>query len=121
VPLPREAPWPRYAQLALDNAAAALSVPGESIFEIKDRPWLSWNSPARHGQPAASAERENDRRAKVISADASGSRRATGRKPRAGRAGRAIASHLPPRGPRHATHAGRRALKRVVQVRKGNA
>ena len=37
VPLPREAPWPRQSPKPLDNAAIALPVPAESIFEIQEK------------------------------------------------------------------------------------
>jgi peptidoglycan-N-acetylglucosamine deacetylase len=37
VPLPREAPWPRQPPKPLDNAAIALPVPAESIFEIQEK------------------------------------------------------------------------------------
>src|SRR6202022_5116986 len=37
VPLPREAPWPRHPPKPLDNAAIALPVPAESIFEIQEK------------------------------------------------------------------------------------
>jgi peptidoglycan-N-acetylglucosamine deacetylase len=37
VPLPREAPWPRQSPKPLDNAAIALPVPAQSIFEIQEK------------------------------------------------------------------------------------
>ena len=37
VPLPREAPWPRQSPKPLDNAAVALPVPAQSIFEIQEK------------------------------------------------------------------------------------
>ena len=58
VPLPRQAPWPRQMPLPLLSAVNALPVPGQSVFEFRDRPRLAARTvaalPSRRAEPAVS-------------------------------------------------------------------
>jgi peptidoglycan/xylan/chitin deacetylase (PgdA/CDA1 family) len=117
--LPREAPWPRQMALRFASAATALPVPAQGLFELKDQPWTAARAAARssaRNERAASAERETDHRAKLRSADAGASRRTIAGKSRQGHAKRPSVSHASGHGSQPAAHAGRRTLKRLVQV-----
>jgi len=84
VPLPREAPWPRQSPLPLDNAASALPVPAESIFEIQEKRHAARRPVApssHHAEQTVPSERETDGVARLISADARDSRRMIPRSP----------------------------------------
>jgi hypothetical protein len=129
VPLPREAPWPRQTLLPLPGASA-LPAPAQSIFEIRDPVLLAARIVARsprQAEPAASTE-DVKGGAKPVTAEAAASRRTIGGKSHAGKsriaqshAGRvkhAGAAHAAGRGIRHAAHPSRRALKRVVQIKR---
>jgi peptidoglycan/xylan/chitin deacetylase (PgdA/CDA1 family) len=77
IPLPRQAPWPRQSPLVPDSAANALPVPAESIFDIQERPHAVPQELApssRHAEQTIPTVRETDGPAKLISADAAGSR-----------------------------------------------
>ena len=120
VPLPRQAPWPRQMPLPLASAAAALPVPAQSVFELRDRPQLPTRAVAlssRRAEQTASAG-HGKTGVRQVSTEAGASRRATAVKPHPGGIRRASASH--PTGPasQHAAQPGRRSLKRVVQVKK---
>ena len=120
VPLPRQAPWPQQMPQPQENAAAALSAPAQSIFEIKDPVLLAARVVARsqrQAEPTVSSEHV-ERGAKLVTAEAAASRHTTTGKSRFGRVKRAGASHAAGRGIRHAAHPLRRALKRVVQVKR---
>jgi peptidoglycan/xylan/chitin deacetylase (PgdA/CDA1 family) len=119
VPPPRQAPWPRQTPLLPERAAIALPAPAPSVFEMQDRLRFALARASRPAEPAIAAgpRREPDG-AKLVAADAGASRRTVAGKPHLERVRRASASHAGGRVTRHATHAGRRALKRVVQVRK---
>ena len=121
VPLPRDAVWPRQTPLALESAAITLPAPAQGIFEMQDRPWTAARALASstvRTQRAASVERETEG-AKLVSAEAGASRRTTAGKSHVGRARRIATSQAARRGALHATtHAGKRALKRLVQVKK---
>lgn len=108
VPLPREAPWPRQVTLRFASAAAALPVPAQGLFELQDQPWKA----AR-----ASAEHTTDHRAKLRSANADASRRAIAGKSRQGHAKQPRVPHT---SGQPAAQAGKRPLKRLVQVKKGS-
>ncbi len=114
VPLPRQAPWPRQMPLPLLSAVDTLPVPGQSVFEFRDRPRLAAAAvtvlPSRRAESTISAEHARHG-APQVPAEASASRRTGAGKPQVGRIGRASASHP-------AGHASRRALKRLVQVKK---
>lgn len=122
VPLPR--PWPRQMPLPLLDAAIALPVPALSVFELRDRPRLAAQAaalPSRRAEPTVPAEHAKKRAedgATQMPAEASASRRVSAGKAQMGRIKRAGASHTAGRASRHATQPGRRALKRLVQVRK---
>ena len=78
VPLPREAPWPRQSPLPADNAASALPVPAESVFEIQEKRRAATRPVApssRHAEQTVPSGRETDGVARLISADARDSRR----------------------------------------------
>jgi hypothetical protein len=106
VPLPRPAPWPRQLPMPLPSAVNALPVPGQSVFELRDWPRLAARTvaalPSRRGEPTVSSEH-----AAQLPAEAGASRRTGKGKPQLGRSGSA-----------NAAQAGRRALKRLVQVKK---
>jgi peptidoglycan-N-acetylglucosamine deacetylase len=74
VPLPREAPWPKPSPIALNNAAIALPVPAQSVFEIteKRRAAAQGVAPSSH-HTERTVPREDDI-ARLISADADDSR-----------------------------------------------
>ena len=118
VPLPRQAPWPRQTPPAPLSAADALPVPAQSIFEMRDKPWMAARAAAGRTAYAASARRETDQRAKLVSAEASASRRTIAGKSRHGHAKRPSLSHASGHASQPATPAGRRPLKRLVQVKK---
>jgi peptidoglycan-N-acetylglucosamine deacetylase len=107
VPLPRPAPWPRQLPMPLPGAVNALPVPGSSVFEFRDRPRLAARTVAalssRRGEPTVSSEHAKHGAA----AEARASRRSGKGKPQLGRIGSA-----------NAAQPGRRALKRLVQVKK---
>ena len=119
---PRQAPWPRQMPLPLLGAVNALPVPGQSVFEFRDRPRLAARAvtaqPSRRAEAAVSAEHAKNHAkhgARQLSAETSASRRASGGNIRIGRAN---ASHAAGRAGRHAAQPGQRALKRLVQVKK---
>jgi hypothetical protein len=115
VPVPREAPWPRQLPLPPDDAAAALPVPAQSVFEIQEGYYAAIARPSRHAEQTLLAEGAAGD-PKLKSADA-GVGRAIGGKHH-GRARQASASHVSRHGTRLAGHAGRHALKHLVQVKK---
>ena len=114
---PRLSAWPRRMPLPQLNAVNALPVPDQSVFELSDRPRLvagavSAPSP-RRAEAATSAQHAKTHvrhGARQVPAEASASRRI----------GRASASHPTGRAGRHAAQPGQRALKRLVQVKKGS-
>jgi peptidoglycan/xylan/chitin deacetylase (PgdA/CDA1 family) len=118
ISLPRQAPWPRQTLLPPERAAITLPVPAQSVFELQDRLRFALARSTRPAEPAiATAPRRETDGAKPVAADAGASRHTAAGKPHLGRVHRASASHASFT-TRHATHAGRRALKRVVQVKK---
>jgi peptidoglycan/xylan/chitin deacetylase (PgdA/CDA1 family) len=124
VPLPRQAPWPQQTPQPPANAATVLPAPAQSIFEIKDSRALALAAARsqRQAEQRAATEHAKDA-AKLVSAEAGASRRAIAGKSRVaksqlGRVKRAGVSHAAGRGIRHAAHPVRRALKRVVQVKR---
>jgi peptidoglycan/xylan/chitin deacetylase (PgdA/CDA1 family) len=121
VPLPLQAPWPRQTPLLPERAAIALPAPSQTVFEMQDRLRFALARAPRPAEPAIAAgpRREADG-GKPAAAGAGASRRAVAGKPHLGRVHRASASHAGGLAARHATHAGRRALKRLVQVKKRN-
>jgi peptidoglycan/xylan/chitin deacetylase (PgdA/CDA1 family) len=117
--LPRQAPWPRQTPLPPERAAIALPAPAQSVFEMQDRLRFALARASRPAEPAiATGPRHETDGAKLVAADTGASRRTVAGKPHLGRVRRASASHAAGRATRHATHAGRRALKRMVQVKK---
>jgi peptidoglycan-N-acetylglucosamine deacetylase len=94
VPLPRQAPWPRQTPLPPERAATALPIPAPGVFEMQDRLRFALARASQRVEPA-------------IAADVGASRRPVAGKLHLARVRRASASH-----------AGGRALKRVVQVKK---
>lgn len=129
VPQPRQAPWPQQMPVPLLGAVNALPVPGQSVFEFGGRPRLAAQAvtarPSRRAEPAASTghagtHAKPDARtlakhgAERVPGETSASRRAGGGK---SRANRADVPHAAGRAAGHAAQPGRRALKRLVQVR----
>ena len=123
VALPQQAPWPRQMPLPLLGAVNALPVPGQSVFEFRDRPRLAARAgtltapPSRRAESAEHAKDHAKHGALQGPAETS-ARRAVGGKAQTGRIGRANASHAAGRAGRHAAQPGPPALKRLVQVRK---
>jgi peptidoglycan/xylan/chitin deacetylase (PgdA/CDA1 family) len=121
IPLPREAPWPRQTPLLPESAAMTLPAPAQGIFEMQDRPWMAARalaSSSGHPERAALAGRETEG-AKLVSAETGASRRTIAGRSHLGRGRRIAAAHAARRGTQHATtHAGKRTLKRLVQVKK---
>jgi hypothetical protein len=89
VPLPRQAPWPRQMPLSQVSAVNALPVPGQSVFEFRDRPRPAVRAVtalrSRRAEPTVSAGHANQG-ATQVPAEASASRRTSAGKPRIGRA-----------------------------------
>jgi peptidoglycan/xylan/chitin deacetylase (PgdA/CDA1 family) len=78
VPLPRDAPWPRQSPLPRDNAAVALPVPAQSIFEIQEKRRAATHPlalSAHHAEQSLPSERERDGVTRLVSADGRESRR----------------------------------------------
>jgi peptidoglycan/xylan/chitin deacetylase (PgdA/CDA1 family) len=113
VPLPREALWPRQLALPQEDAAIALPVPAESIFEIREglRAAMQAAPPSRHAEQAVPARHET-------AAAKTASRRMLLGRPHLGRAGQHGVSHLAGGGSRQVVRARKGALKHLVQVKK---
>ena len=117
---PRQALWPRHVPLPLHSAAPMLPAPAQSIFEVPNRLRLAMQAAARrshHAEQTISAEPAKD--GAKLPSDAGASRRTATGKAHIGRIKRAGAVHTAGRG-RHGAHPARRALKRLVQVKKGS-
>jgi hypothetical protein len=112
VPLPRQAPWPRPSPLPQADAAIALPIPAQSIFQIGEglRAVMQSAPTARRAELSAAAARDE-----TISDDAGNSRRTIRSKPGSGNAHKA-AGHAT----RHAAHTRRGTLKHLVQVKRGS-
>jgi peptidoglycan/xylan/chitin deacetylase (PgdA/CDA1 family) len=122
---PRQAPWPRQMPLPQLGAANALPVPAQSVFEFRHGPRLATRAvaapPSRRAEPAASAAHAKNHTghgATQVPAETSASRRMGAGHSRIGRAKPANATHAAGRANHHTAQPGRRALKRVVQVKK---
>ncbi len=110
---PQHAPWPR--PLPLLSAVNALPVPAQSVFEFSGRPRPAARAAtALSAVSAAHAQTHAKHGATQPPAETGASRRAGGK----AQIGRASASHAAGRAGRHAAQPGRRALKRLVQVKK---
>jgi peptidoglycan-N-acetylglucosamine deacetylase len=121
VPLPQQAPWPRQSPPPPDDAASALPVPAQSIFEIQENPRATAEAllpPSHHAEPMVPGDRKTDGIAKLIAEDAGDSGPAERGKHRSGRARRLGASRVSSHGTRVAAHGHRAKLKHLVQVRK---
>ena len=119
--VPRPEPWPRQLPLPLLSAVNVLPVPGQNVFEFLDLPRPTARTvaalPSRRGDATVSAEHAKNHAkhgATRVPAEASALRRTGAGQHRIGRIGRASASH---RAGRHAAPPGRRALKRLVEVK----
>jgi peptidoglycan/xylan/chitin deacetylase (PgdA/CDA1 family) len=112
VPLPREAPWPRLAELSVQNAAVTLPVPEQSLFEVPSDARAAFeSSPPRRAE--MTTEREAEDQSKRASTETSRSERAV---PPAAKHGRGAKTRLA-RGARETTrvaHAGRAPSKQQV-------
>jgi peptidoglycan-N-acetylglucosamine deacetylase len=113
IPLPRQAPWPRQVQLASNDAASALPVPENSVFEVEEGlgvMMLGVNA-------ARSAERRVAVQAEEKPAPAvarPGKRLAAAAHAR----GKRAAAAYSPKQPQPAAQAGRTASKRIVPDKK---
>jgi peptidoglycan/xylan/chitin deacetylase (PgdA/CDA1 family) len=126
----RRAPWPRQTPLPPESAANVLPAPAQSIFEIRDPVLLAARVVARSQRQAEQAASTEDVKgdAKLVTAEAGASRRTIAGKSQVGksrtaqshvgRVKRAGTAHAASRGIRHAAHPARRALKRVVQIKR---
>jgi peptidoglycan-N-acetylglucosamine deacetylase len=120
VPVPREAPWPRQYQLALENSAAALPVPEPSLFEIPEKSFAAIVPRSHHAQTAG-IEPETKDSAKLSLADGGGSRRTMRGGRYTGNLGRSrqhSAARIAGHRTEPAVHAHRGPLKRLVQIKK---
>jgi peptidoglycan-N-acetylglucosamine deacetylase len=124
VPLPREAPWPRQYQLAMENSANALPVPAQSLFEIPEKSFAAIAPRTPHAEIVRSEPEPKDR-AKPGSADRGGSRRAMRGKQVAGhetgRSRQRSATHTAGHKTTPAANAHRGPLKHLVQAKKRSA
>jgi peptidoglycan-N-acetylglucosamine deacetylase len=78
VPLPQQAPWPRQLPVQPASAMIALPVPAKNIFEIQEKPGAATQAVVplvHHAERAAPAGNDADTIAKLISVDASASKR----------------------------------------------
>jgi peptidoglycan/xylan/chitin deacetylase (PgdA/CDA1 family) len=117
--LPRQAPWPRQTPLPSERAAITLPAPAQSVFELQDRLRFVLARSARPAEPAiATAPKHETDGAKLVATDPGASGRTVAGKHHLGRIRRASASLGRGRATRHATHADRRTLKRMVQAKK---
>jgi peptidoglycan/xylan/chitin deacetylase (PgdA/CDA1 family) len=115
VPLPQDAPWPLLPQLA--SVAAALPVPGQSVFEIPE----GLRALTQVAPSLRRADRKTDEISRLIAAEAGDVRHAIRGKPPLGRNRRLGASHLAARGKRLAAHPHRSTLGHLVQAKKRSA
>jgi peptidoglycan/xylan/chitin deacetylase (PgdA/CDA1 family) len=114
IPLPREAPWPRQIEFALDRATPELPVPAQSIFEVQEGLHVAMRTaaPPRHIEQTVAAHEAG-------SIDTGKSHRAGRGKPHAGHARQVAGSG---RGTQqHAAQVRHGKLKHLVQVRKRSA
>jgi peptidoglycan/xylan/chitin deacetylase (PgdA/CDA1 family) len=113
VPLPRQAPWPRQSPLALGNAAIALPVPAQSVFEIQEKPRAATQAVTPSSRRAErTLTREADGPANLVSAEAGASRRTTPGRLNLRGARQAGAAQMAARGTRLAAGVGRGLLRR---------
>jgi peptidoglycan-N-acetylglucosamine deacetylase len=123
VPLPRQAPWPRSAELPLENAAITLPTPAQSLFELPDGLRSALTGVARlSGHAEQSGSSAHRAGARPGSPFANSSRRlsrgnphvasAPGRDPRRGTAGVALGGRVT--APSAAAHRGPQAKKKNV-------
>jgi peptidoglycan/xylan/chitin deacetylase (PgdA/CDA1 family) len=119
-----EARWPRQSPLRVASAAITLPIPAPSMFEIMDMPRTAGHAAppsSSHAEQAVLASPEADSLAKLISADASDSRRAIRGKPRLGHARQFNASQVAGRRSRPAAHARRGTSRHLIQVKRTSA
>jgi peptidoglycan/xylan/chitin deacetylase (PgdA/CDA1 family) len=112
VPMPRQAPWPRLAELEPDDAAAVLAAPAPSVFEIQE----GLRAVMRSGAAPSMHHAGTDPGHEAGPIEAGNSGRTMRGKAHPGRV-RQAAGH----GVRNGAHAGHGALKHLVQVRKRSA
>jgi peptidoglycan/xylan/chitin deacetylase (PgdA/CDA1 family) len=116
VPLPRETPWPRLAELPVQNAAITLAAPEQSLFEVPSDARAAFESPPPR-RAEMTAEREAEGQSKQASTATSRSERAV---PAAGKHGRGAKTRLArgARETRRVAHAGRAASKQQAHTGK---
>jgi peptidoglycan/xylan/chitin deacetylase (PgdA/CDA1 family) len=115
IPLPREALWPRQLTLAQQGAAAALPIPAESVFEIREglRALMQTAPPSHHAEQTGLARHE------TAAAEVDYSRHLRGR-PHLARTRQHRLPHLAGHTRRPALHGRNGPLKHLVQVKKKN-
>ena len=112
IPLPRQAPWPRPSPLPPENAAIALPIPEQDIFQIREG-----LRAAMQGVTAASRRAEISVPARdEATANGAGKTRRTLR----GKSASGNARHSAGHAAAHAANARRGTLKRLVQVKRGS-
>jgi peptidoglycan/xylan/chitin deacetylase (PgdA/CDA1 family) len=123
VPLPREAPWPRTNELPVENAAIALPVPEESLFEVPNDARAAFETVSP--RPAEmTAEREAEGQAKQASTEtraaAKHGRGARTHLAHSGRQAKRVAHHIGRAAPKHQASAGKPARRpvRVASLKK---
>jgi peptidoglycan-N-acetylglucosamine deacetylase len=124
IALPHEARWPEQSELPPEITGAALPIPAQSIFEIKDRPHFAAQAPHPIEKTEVS-ERETSGRGKLGRgkrrfAHDTGRGRRSGASHVAGRGSRVAAQSRHAAPSRMAAHPHRGPLKHVVQVKKRN-
>jgi len=124
VPLPREAPWPRFSELPPENTAASLPVPAQSLFEMPEGLHVALHSVTPSLHHAEQAGSDGHKAGKPVSADTADSRRATRGKRRLAHGTERSRRHGAPEVAGHAIPAAaaihRGPLKRLVQIKKRN-
>jgi hypothetical protein len=110
--------------LPLLSAVNALPVPAQSVFEFSDRPRPAARAVTVTALPSTvsveHAKNHAGHGATQVPAETSASRRTRAKHSRIGRIKPTNATHAAGRANHHAAQPGRRAPKRLVQVRKGS-
>jgi hypothetical protein len=115
---PRHALWPRQTLLPLQSATAVLPVPAQSVFQLPDGLRRAMQTAARRPHQVEQTASVELAKVGAKALPEAASRRTTAAKPHAERIRRAGAVHSPGDAGRHVVHPARRALKRLVQVKK---
>lgn len=115
---PRRALWPRQTLLPPQNDAAVLPVPAQSVFQLPDGLRRAMQAAVRRPQQVEQTVSAEPATGGATVFSEAASRRTTAAKSHAGRIRRTGAVHTAGRASRHVAQPTRRALKRLVQVKK---